>query len=212
MIVPYNGSRKTRGFTLTEVAIVMGVVGLILGGIWIAAAAVYTNHRVNTAYTQVMRIVQGTRALYASQALFPVSQQGTNITNNLKQAGIIPKDMINEEVGVGVKNPWSTGTRVYATTTRNGFAIFLRRIPQSACIQLVSKVAGPGGTDVGLHNMPGFANKLARADAVGDWPVPDVSSLGSAVDEAGVAPTPNATGCTNAVDNDGNFIGFGFKL
>ncbi len=33
-----NIQRRNRGFTLTEMAIVLGVIGLILGAIWVAAA------------------------------------------------------------------------------------------------------------------------------------------------------------------------------
>ena len=44
--------QRRRGFTLTEIAIVLGIVGLILGAIWVAAAAVYNNLRVSHADTE----------------------------------------------------------------------------------------------------------------------------------------------------------------
>lgn len=37
--------RTLRGFNLIEAAIVLGVVGLVIGGIWVAAAAVQSNLR-----------------------------------------------------------------------------------------------------------------------------------------------------------------------
>lgn len=37
------GSRQKKGLSLIEAAIVLGVVGLVIGGIWIAAAAVNEN-------------------------------------------------------------------------------------------------------------------------------------------------------------------------
>lgn len=211
MIVPYNGSRKTRGFTLTEVAIVMGVVGLILGGIWIAAAAVYTNHRVNTAYTQVMKISQGIRALMATSTRFDCTAAqtmcGVNITTHMKKAGVIPKDMWSPNSEAILKNPWGTNARVISTDSGAGFFIEFNKLPQDGCIQLVSKVAGPG-QDAGLYTITGFGGKLATEDNT-DEPV--FGNLHVAIDELGVMPTALATGCSST-SNSGNFVVFGFRL
>lgn len=38
---------KKYAFSLIEAAIVLGVVGLVIGGIWVAAAAVQETMRVN---------------------------------------------------------------------------------------------------------------------------------------------------------------------
>src|ERR1700733_12022724 len=60
-------TRQTkRGFTLTEIAIVLGIIGLILGAIWVAAAAVYTNMRTSKTTTELLDIVQNVRAMYAT--------------------------------------------------------------------------------------------------------------------------------------------------
>lgn len=42
-----TGKYRQRGFSLIEAAIVLAVVGLVLGGIWVAAAAMYENYKVN---------------------------------------------------------------------------------------------------------------------------------------------------------------------
>lgn len=36
-----------KGFNLIEAAIVLGIVGLVVGGIWVAATSVYANLRSN---------------------------------------------------------------------------------------------------------------------------------------------------------------------
>ena len=67
-----------RGFTLTEIAIVLGIIGLILGAIWVAAAAVYNNMRVATANTELLQITQAMRAMYAtSSTVWPPTRRGS---------------------------------------------------------------------------------------------------------------------------------------
>jgi len=211
MIVSYNGSRKTRGFTLTEVAIVMGVVGLILGGIWIAAAAVYTNHRVNTAYTQVMKIAQGVRALMATKPQFNCdapSMCDRNIVPDLKAAGVIPKDMWDPDNADRGRNPWGSAAFVFSTTQGNGFLIHYSRMPQDGCIQLISKVAGPGH-DLNLYTKQGQATLALPTDSE------DLGGMrgmiGNLITDEGVNPTPDATGCTST-SSTGNRVTFVFRL
>src|ERR1700740_210314 len=77
------GARK-RGFTLTEIAIVLGIIGLILGAIWVAAAAVYNNMRTSKATTEILTAVQNVRALYATSQIVDAN---ANMTAVGAQAG-----------------------------------------------------------------------------------------------------------------------------
>jgi type II secretory pathway pseudopilin PulG len=47
---------RKRGFSLIEAAIVLGVVGLVIGGIWVAAADVSDNIKANRLYTSAMML------------------------------------------------------------------------------------------------------------------------------------------------------------
>src|SRR5450755_2463049 len=51
---------KQSGFNLIEAAIVLGIVGLIVGGIWAAAGAAYEGMRQQNASKQLLSLVQGT--------------------------------------------------------------------------------------------------------------------------------------------------------
>lgn len=53
-----------KGFNLIEAAIVLGVVGLVIGGIWVAAAAVSENHKIKQATSGVLSIVENIRRLF----------------------------------------------------------------------------------------------------------------------------------------------------
>lgn len=78
-------SRTVRGFTLTEAAIVLGIVGLILSAIWVAAGSVYANYRVGKTAEQLLSIVQSVRSLHSGVSQFPAAG---DITLDLARAGV----------------------------------------------------------------------------------------------------------------------------
>ena len=55
---------KQRGFTLTEMAIVLGIIGLILGAIWYAASSVYLNWKVSNIMQEVVVFENNARVQY----------------------------------------------------------------------------------------------------------------------------------------------------
>lgn len=58
--------RLRRGFTLTELAIVMMIVSLIMGAIWVAGDRVLNNYRAYRVNQQVALVVQNIRDYYGS--------------------------------------------------------------------------------------------------------------------------------------------------
>ncbi len=98
---PYSASR--RGFTLTEMAIVVGIIGLVLGGIWAASAAAYSVLRVNRAHEEIDTIINNMRQLYASSPTIPPG----DLTGSAMTAGVFPADMVTPD-GL-IANPWGAG-------------------------------------------------------------------------------------------------------
>ena len=144
-----------RGFTLTEIAIVLGIIGLILGSIWVAAGAVYNNLRVSKAQTELIQITQAVRSLYATQAVTGDGSQ--ELTAALVAAKVFPTDTVNS--GTGANNavtspvgPWvNSHIRIYSTTNPNtggqtgdSFQVLFQNVPQSACIALATSASGTG--------------------------------------------------------------------
>ena len=85
--------RQSGGFTLTEAAIVLGIVGLILGAIWVASASVYSNYRVNNAVKELIAIVGGVKGLGGTSASLN-TPAGTEITQTIITLKIPPADLI----------------------------------------------------------------------------------------------------------------------
>jgi len=165
--------REKQGFTLTEVAIVLGIVGLILGAIWVAAAAVYTNLRTSKVSTELLTAVQNVRAMYATAGTVDPGanmsgfgvQGGTGLT--YVDGGIFPNDMLN---GVGntataAQDPWDGYVNIEAATNiiaNDSFQISFDRIPKSACINIITSATGVG-KDPGLIGVSSAATGAVPA-------------------------------------------------
>jgi len=63
--VCHPSASQRRGFNLVEAAIVLGVVGLVIGGIWTAASSVAHNQKVNESKLLIGQVYDNLRRLYA---------------------------------------------------------------------------------------------------------------------------------------------------
>ena len=83
-----------RGFNLIESAIVLGVVGVVLGALWVTASAVMERWKVNRVSEALLQIDQEARKLFPPQ-LWPSAPGGsTSTTYTLIKIGAVPKDMV----------------------------------------------------------------------------------------------------------------------
>ena len=152
--------RSKRGFTLTEIAIVLGIIGLILGAIWVAASAVYNNLRVSKATTELLQIAQAVRSMYATSSTVDAtadmtySATGTHAVGagtTYIQASIFPSDMVSPVgspvTSYTIQDPWSGDADIVsakATVASDSFAVDFDKVPQSACINMLTSSTGTG--------------------------------------------------------------------
>ena len=157
-----RSQKSKKGFTLTEIAIVLGIIGLILGAIWVAAAGVYNNQRINNANTAVMQITQGIRALYATSNSTGYGA-ATDITSAMIDANAVPSNMVSGATLIG---PFPGGrTGIIATSDGNGFVVAMSGVTEANCIALLTAVGGTS-RDPGLFTASAVANALpATSDA-----------------------------------------------
>ncbi len=175
---------NARGFTITEIALVLGIIGLILGAIWAAAYSVYSHYRVDTAHKVIVQTVRGVRTLYMPAGSMGSSGSSLDITSALITAKMMPDNVVNGEVTSG---PFAGGgIGVVATSDGKGFVVVLTHVSRSACVDLLALVGGDGRD-----------SSLYKADAVNDAAVQtsDATTVGTPLITAvapGIALAPMA--------------------
>ena len=136
-----QSNRKKLAFTLTELAIVLGIIGLILGAIWVAAASVYANLRLSQAATETLLIVQNFKSLYGGNRNGQPSN-GTDITAMAMNAGLLPSDMIQSGSTSYALGPWGgSQVNVYSASIWDGITVAFWNIDQSTCNRLADAIA-----------------------------------------------------------------------
>jgi type II secretory pathway pseudopilin PulG len=126
-------SKKIRGFTLTEMAIVLGVASAVIGAIWGVAGSVKSQRNNVDAVNELQAIKQSIFDMRAGQP-FTVTP-GTDITSTLITAGVIPS--LYTSSPTAATTPWGTSLTVKATADRTFHISFLKVPSLSSCINLV---------------------------------------------------------------------------
>ncbi|MFY9288933.1 MAG: type 4 pilus major pilin [Alphaproteobacteria bacterium] len=202
----HTHKKSKRGFTLTEIAIVLGIIGLILGAIWVAASAVYNNLRTSRATTELLQVAQAVRSMYATAATVDAGANMTTIPftavaagpqTTYVQAGVFPTDMVAGAGPYTVTNPWGGSANILSaqsTAANDSFMILFDRVPQSACITMITSNTG-SGRDSSLYGV-GAGAAAAFAVAAGGT-TPGATSMPNFPITASTARTTCATANNN---------------
>ena len=153
---------RKKGFTLTEIAIVLGIIGLILGAIWAAASSVYANLKANQAQQGILSAAQAVRSMFATSA-----NTGQTAIGVITSPGMFPTNWQSTTVGK-VGNPWHVNpTNNYAYVTGNGslFAIELDGMSDAGCSTLVAFYNSQSSSANG-GSVPGLIGNAVATTAV----------------------------------------------
>lgn len=203
-------AQRRRGFTLTEAAIVLGIVGLILGAIWVAAGSVYGNLRMRQASESLLVITQNVRQLMTGSSAFG-NGAGTNITVNLINKNVFPA---NNLVAVGnafaTINPWLQTVNGGAGGVAQNSNIRVTVGPNDSTEFIVSYRFNntAGNVSGGQRDCAAFLAANLRIGPVQIWD----GTAGVAAWVDGAAAVPEAVSCGTATVAAGNiFYGAHFR-
>lgn len=134
-----NLRNNENAFSLIESAIVLGVVGLVIGGIWVAANSVRQHYQTNRMASAIATmVVQGRNVLGRT---WPGTS--TVISTAMIRAGVIPADLI-DSTGTVARAPWGdTIGMVQQVNTPSGYdtlSISIRYTRKSDCNNTIAKV------------------------------------------------------------------------
>ncbi len=99
-----------RAFTLMESAIVLGVIGIVLAGIWLYSGTVSNKESMQVAVNQVWQIANNVRDMYAGRSDLAVNN--SDQMNKHVCAGLFPRSMLVGTTSNGCaiagqpRNPW----------------------------------------------------------------------------------------------------------
>ncbi len=121
-----------HGFNLVEAAIVLGVVGLVIGGVWVAASAITTNRQINDAISGV---------LLTHQRLSTFKGPGSALDTFSFPKSAWPSIMAETFISAGSSptSPW--GKSMVIGTNGQFSQIYFEDMPISICATLGPKLA-----------------------------------------------------------------------
>ncbi|NDC55704.1 MAG: hypothetical protein EBZ69_02660 [Alphaproteobacteria bacterium] len=131
-----------RGFSLTEMAIILGIAGVVLGTIWVVAAQMIESGRQASALKQIATIAENVRSFYASQRKI----DDEDLEDIVIASALAPQDMIDDRASTpALYNPWSGPVDLYgifdATRYGSGFWVYYGGLSVASCTAMLSVAA-----------------------------------------------------------------------
>jgi len=173
---PSVRSRRLKGFTLTEVAIVLLVISLILAGVWTAAGIVNEKSRVTQAVTQLNLVAQNmTSMLQAGYGVSntPCVPAPCNKTSTFLTSGIIPQQFDYDAGMTKATNPWNPTGFVVSWMSAAGavptYRMSFYGVTMLGCVNLIMQATN---CTPGQPGCPITVNTGGTQPAVGKFSTP----------------------------------------
>lgn len=171
-----------RGISLAETAIVLGVIGAMIGAIWIFTNSARERIKQEELAREIVSIVGNIRSYYRGQGAMPLDVSGSydNFTHYLASRNIIPIDMIRDRSAAILRadHPWGRkaangvfltyggvavcsninstfcpGSTQAFTTDGSAFRIQIRGLSLESCINVTMKLGQETSYLPGLINV-----------------------------------------------------------
>lgn len=151
--------KKRRGFSLIEAAIVLGVVGIVIGGIWYAATSVIQSQRINDTAAGILQIASGARRLFSHADYPTTASTDTTVTSTVVSAGLFPADFKIGSSGFAI-SPMGAMIRVHISTGPRLRIGISGLSTLSDCAQLIRRFAAPAKDNNDLLEVWGGSLRL----------------------------------------------------
>jgi len=188
-------ARRKRGFNLIESAIVLGVVGLVIGGVWVAAAATKESMKVTDTINGVLFISRNVQRIISNRDAASLPDD-TVLDSTLIGVQAFPSNWVS---GNTIKHPF--GNQITVLNRNDGgplrFRIDLLQIPKATCITLITRMSGIARAPNRLEDR----TDIALAYVAVNWPSPTLDTTSF----------PVSLSAANAACNvSSNTVSFGF--
>jgi prepilin-type N-terminal cleavage/methylation domain-containing protein len=150
--VSFSFLKKQSGFNLVEMAVVLSIIGLILGGVYIAASRSTERAHGTRFEQQFVETVQNTRSYYSLYASVPSS----DVTATLIAANALPSDTFNNSASTvayqafgnnfNIVGGGSSFTLNFVNLQRNACQAIVRIAAAKRQSMNISSITTPSGT------------------------------------------------------------------
>jgi hypothetical protein len=166
---PLLHKRKNRGFTLTELAIVLLGVSLVLGAVWVAGKRVWGNYQLYRTTQELLAVVQNIRDYYSNAQQLPNEGELTTQIDTLR---LFPEEMRRGDPSTDYGNsaidhpfngtfnapgPPNLGsfrvTGVEVGVLRSRFRVHLRGVSSQACQRIILNTVPLGDASIGVTGL-----------------------------------------------------------
>lgn len=171
------------GFTLTEMAIVLAVAGIVLSGLWAAAVSVWRNHQRAHTLQEVFLLVQNVRDYYGPTGASWFAG-GTDITQTINGRNLVPLDLREDRTSNTCNLYHDLGTAsggslhllaVNSALSQMTMRVRLSGLSRADCVDLLLRVPAlsPEVGVVGIGSASGFSKvDLNNSTVPGDVTLP----------------------------------------
>jgi prepilin-type N-terminal cleavage/methylation domain-containing protein len=140
--------RRSSGFSLVEIAMVLAIIALLVAGIMLFFNNASSSQKTNDAGTEIAAVSQVVRSLWAGQPDY------TGVTTSaIAASGQLPNKWTK---GTGLTDAFAGAVSVGGTASNTNFFITMTNVPSLACNKFAT-------TDMGTGLIGAFINGTAQS-------------------------------------------------
>ncbi len=153
-----------KGMSLVELSVVLGIVGVVMAGIWAVYGSSQESLKAGQLHQQTLAFVKQIRDYYSGRALPSVAIASGTFTSTLRAGQIVPEDMCAADCvadsGATLRNAYggtATANIPDPASVPNTVEIVYTNIQQKGCMQLGMQLSARSD-EVGLTSFKGNAH------------------------------------------------------